>query len=67
MQLHLSRRGFLAGTAAGTSALLLRRAARAQEQLKVGFVYVGPVGDFGWTHGLDIARKAVVEHVGDQV
>jgi basic membrane protein A len=67
MQLHLSRRGFLAGTAAGTSALLLRRAARAQEQLKVGFVYVGPVGDFGWTHGHDIARKAVVEHFGDQV
>jgi simple sugar transport system substrate-binding protein len=21
----------------------------AQEKLKVGFIYVGPVGDFGWT------------------
>ena len=67
MKLHLSRRGFLAGTAASTSALLLRRSALAQEQLKVGFVYVGPVGDFGWTHGHDLARKAVVEHFGDQV
>ena len=68
MKLHLSRRGFLAGTAAASSALLCCAArALAQEQLKVGFVYVGPVGDYGWTHGHDLARKAVVEHFGDQV
>jgi len=67
MKLHLSRRRFLAGTAATSSVILVGRPGRAQEQLKVGFIYVGPVGDFGWTHGHDIARKAVVEHFGDKV
>eukprot|EP01031_Cornospumella_fuschlensis_P010904 gene10904-13341_t len=27
--------------------------ARAQAPLKVGFVYVGPVGDAGWTYAHD--------------
>lgn len=34
---------------------------------KVGFVYVGPVGDGGWTYEHDIGRKAVEEHFGDAV
>ncbi|MCX8127662.1 MAG: BMP family ABC transporter substrate-binding protein [Synergistetes bacterium] len=29
----------------------------AQEKLKVGFVYVGPVGDAGWTYAHDQGRK----------
>jgi simple sugar transport system substrate-binding protein len=29
----------------------------ANEPLKVGFVYVGPVGDFGWTQAHDLGRK----------
>ncbi|MFY8156493.1 MAG: BMP family ABC transporter substrate-binding protein, partial [Rhabdaerophilum sp.] len=24
--------------------------ASAQEKLKIGFIYVGPVGDFGWSY-----------------
>lgn len=32
--------------------------ARADE-LKVGFVYVGPVGDHGWTYRHDVGRKAI--------
>jgi basic membrane protein A and related proteins len=35
--------------------------------LKVGFVYVGPVGDGGWTFQHDQGRLAVVEAFGDQV
>ena len=31
----------------------------AAEDLKVGFVYVGPVGDHGWTYRHDIGRQAV--------
>ena len=50
MKLHLSRRRFLAGTAAASGALLAGRPGLAQEQAKVGFVYVGPIGDYGWTH-----------------
>lgn len=29
----------------------------AQGKLKAGFIYVGPIGDFGWTHAHDQARK----------
>ncbi len=34
---------------------------------KVGFVYVGPVGDGGWTYEHDQGRLAVEEHFGDAV
>lgn len=29
----------------------------AQTKLKAGFIYVGPIGDYGWTHAHDQARK----------
>ena len=35
--------------------------------LKVGFVYVGPVGDAGWTFAHDLGRKAIVEKYGDRI
>ena len=31
---------------------------------KVGFVYVGPVGDHGWTYRHDIGRRALEEKLG---
>lgn len=34
---------------------------------KVGFVYVGPVGDGGWTYEHNEGRLAVEEHFGDAV
>ncbi len=34
-------------------------AASAQEKLKVGFIYVGPVGDFGWSYQHDQGRLAI--------
>ncbi|MEE2945822.1 MAG: BMP family ABC transporter substrate-binding protein [Pseudomonadota bacterium] len=37
------------------------------EKTKVGFIYVGPVGDGGWTYEHDQGRKAVVAEFGDQV
>jgi len=37
------------------------------DPVKVGFVYVGPVGDGGWTYEHDQARQAVVAHFGDAV
>ena len=30
----------------------------AEKQLKAGFVYVGPVGDYGWSHAHDVAISA---------
>lgn len=42
--------------------------ARAQDDpLKVGFIYIGPVGDGGWTYQHDQGRLAVEEHFGDAV
>ncbi|TNJ47820.1 BMP family ABC transporter substrate-binding protein [Phaeobacter sp. B1627] len=41
--------------------------ALAQDKTKVGFVYVGPVGDGGWTYEHDQGRKAVAEEFGDAV
>ena len=37
------------------------------EPLKVAFVYIGPVGDAGWTFAHDKGRKAVEEKFGDKV
>ncbi len=48
-------------------ALGLAGAAAAQDKTKVGFVYVGPVGDGGWTYEHDQGRLAVEEALGDKV
>ncbi len=48
-------------------ALGLATGAIAQDKTKVGFVYVGPVGDGGWTYEHDKGRLAVEEHFGDKV
>jgi len=37
------------------------------DKVKVGFIYVGPVGDHGWTYMHDQGRLAVVNEFGDQV
>ncbi|MGM0395026.1 MAG: BMP family ABC transporter substrate-binding protein [Thermodesulfobacteriota bacterium] len=31
------------------------------KKLKAGFIYVGPVGDYGWSHAHDLGRKAAEE------
>ena len=42
-------------------------AAPAAEPLKAAWVYVGPVGDAGWTYAHDQGRKAVEAEFGDKV
>ena len=37
------------------------------DKLKVGFIYVGPIGDHGWTYRHDIGRLDVEKHFGDKV
>jgi simple sugar transport system substrate-binding protein len=63
------KRWFLkTAAAAAVGALALGgTAAMAQQKMKVGFVYVGPVGDFGWSYQHDEGRKAVVARYGDRV
>src|SRR5271154_2565533 len=58
----------LIGAGAAASALpSLINPAAAADPLKVGFIYLGPVGDFGWTYQHDIARKTAVDHFGDKI
>ena len=61
-----TRRGFLAGSSAAALSLGAP-GAFAAGPTKVGFVYVGPIGDHGWTHGHDLGRKAVEKKFGDKV
>jgi len=42
-------------------------AAFAQDKTKVGFVFVGPIGDGGWTYEHNKGRVAVEEEFGDAV
>jgi simple sugar transport system substrate-binding protein len=51
-------------------ALMLASAASlpaAEAVTKVAFVYVGPVGDSGWSYQHDLARKAMEKHFGGRV
>ena len=64
------RRQFTRLVASGvalSAAPAIVRPAQAAAPLKVGFIYLGPVGDFGWTYQNDVARKAAVEHYGDRI
>lgn len=47
--------------------LAMMSLAVAQDKLKVGFIYVGPVGDAGWTYSHDIGRQKMLEVLGDRV
>jgi len=38
-----------------------------EEKLKVGFIYVGPVGDGGWSYQHDLGRQAIEKEFGDKV
>lgn len=42
-------------------------ASLAADPVKVGFIYVGPIGDHGWTYRHDIGRQQVEEAFGDKV
>lgn len=59
------RRALVAAGAAATLGTGGR--ARAQEALKIGYIYVGSVGDFGWSYAHDAGRRAVEEQLGDKV
>jgi basic membrane protein A and related proteins len=41
--------------------------ARGADKLKVGFIYLGPVGDFGWTYQHEVGRLGLVKDMGDKI
>ena len=42
-------------------------AAPAADKLKIGFMYVSPIGDGGWTYQHELGRKAIQEKFGDRI
>ncbi|MDJ1157060.1 BMP family ABC transporter substrate-binding protein [Chelatococcus sp. SYSU_G07232] len=67
MTFHISRRTLLAGSTATAATLALPRGARAEGPLKVAYVYVGPIGDHGYSYSHDQGRKAVEVKFADRV
>jgi simple sugar transport system substrate-binding protein len=52
---------------AGAMFLATISASLSADPVKVGFIYVGPIGDHGWTYRHDIGRQQVEEAFGDKV
>lgn len=65
----MNRRRLLlaSGLAAATPTLWPIAARGANEKLKVGFIYSGPVADSGWTYQHDLGRKMVEKEFGSKV
>ena len=62
--MHLKSK--LAGAAAA-AVLAFGISSAAQAQLKIGFVYVGPIGDHGWSYEHNQGRLAIEKALGDKV
>ena len=62
----MQRRTLLASAALALAASAMSTALAA-EPLKIGFVYVGPVGDAGWTFAHDTGRKAIEAKYGAKI
>lgn len=62
----MNRRHLMASAAALMTALAAPAFAQ-DEPLKVGFIYVGPIGDGGWTYQHDQGRLAIEAEFGDRV
>lgn len=63
----LNRRTLLKTGAAAAALPLIGSPAIAQEKLKVGFIFLGPIGDYGWTWAHNKGREAVNAALGDKV
>lgn len=59
---HLLSTTLLAGALS-----LVAGTAAAEDKMKIGFIYVSPIGDAGWTYQHDLGRKALEEKYGDKI
>ena len=68
--MNMKRRTFAKGLIAGTGLIAAPRLigrALAADPFKAAWIYVGPVGDFGYSYQHDQGRKAVEASLGDKV
>jgi basic membrane protein A len=61
------RKILIAATAVMLTAGASMFGASAADKLKVGFIYLGPIGDLGWTYQHELARQAMVKEFGDKI
>lgn len=61
----LTRRHVLATGAAAATLPLIGRKASAQSTVRAAFVYIGPIGDHGWTYAHEQGRLAAINRFGD--
>jgi basic membrane protein A and related proteins len=65
---NFTRRGLI--RSAGAAALatpFINKIALGDEPAKIGFIYLGPVGDYGWTWAHDKGRKEMEAALGGKV
>ncbi|SCA56174.1 Purine-binding protein BAB2_0673 [Candidatus Terasakiella magnetica] len=51
----------------GAAAMAFGAVTAQAEETKIGFVYVSPIGDAGYTYQHDLGRKAIEEKFGDKI
>ena len=61
------RKSLLTAALAALAITASGMAASAADKLKVGFIYLGPVGDFGWTYQHEVGRQNLVKALGDKI
>ena len=62
-----TRRDFVKAVGAASALPLLGASAQAAEPFKVGFIFLGPVGDYGWTWAHDKGRREMEAALGGAV
>ncbi|TAN11449.1 MAG: BMP family ABC transporter substrate-binding protein [Burkholderiaceae bacterium] len=65
--IDISKRNTLRLAAASAAGMALHSVALAAEPLKAAWIYVGPVGDGGWSFAHDNGRKAAQAKYGDRI
>ncbi len=60
-------RNFIGSVAVALAIFVAAGTANAAGKLKVGFIYVGPIGDHGWSYQHDQGRLALEKELGDKV
>ncbi len=65
---RLTRRDFVrTGAAAAATLPVLGSKAMAADKLKIGFIFLGPIGDYGWTWAHNQARLKLEKALGDKI
>src|SRR3974390_527938 len=54
----------IVGMAAACGIAAITFHAYAADKLKIGFIYVGPIGDLGWSYQHDLGRKQIEKELG---